>query len=432
MPQSRRSFLAASLALPALRASLRESPEAFAERRRNLAAAVGQGLIALLGHSESDGQSGFTGFRQESNFYYLTGHDEPGAALLIAPARGKDPYREVLFLPTRTGVAARWSGPLRSPDKAGGLGFEEVLDRDKFREGLRKLLRDRRKLYGLLPDSLGRTGTASMERLHDAADTRDIRDVRADLARMRSVKSPREIAIIQRAVDATVEAYRAAWAAVEPGSTERAVVAEFVAAAFRAGCERLAFPPMAGAGPNAAILHYQRNDSAIQGGQLLLMDAGAECSRYAADVARTVPVSGTFSPDQRRLYELALGGRNAAIAAARPGATLGGSRPGSLLSMAESFMRARAPKGVDTRLPHAIGHHVGLDVHDPAPPRATLEKGMVLAIEPGVYLPERGLGIRVEDMIEITDHGCRVMSERLPVSADGIEQELKAGPAERP
>lgn len=392
-----------------------------------MAAAVGRGIIGLLGHTESDGQSGFTGFRQESNFYYLTGHDEPGAALLIAPARGADPYREALFLPSRGGIAARWSGPLLAPDDAGGLGFEEVLDRDKFREVLRKSLRDRRRLYGLLPDSLARTGGESAERLQDIAGTRDIRDVRADLARMRSVKSPREIALIQRAVDATMEAYRAAWAVVEEGSAERAVVAEFVGAAFRAGCERLAFPPMAGAGSNATILHYQRNDSELHHGQLLLMDAGVECSRYAADLARTVPVSGKFGSDQRRLYDLTLGARNAAIAAARPGATLGGSRPGSLLTVVEGYMRARAPGGVDTRLPHAVGHHVGLDVHDPAPPRATLAKGMVLAIEPGVYLPERGLGIRVEDMIEITDDGCRVMSDGLPVSADGIEKALEAG-----
>lgn len=387
---------------------------------------MGRGLIALLGHSESEGQSGFTGFRQESNFYYLTGHNEPGAALLIAPARGKDPYREALFLPRREGVAARWSGPLLSPDDAGGLGFEEVLDRERFREVLRKLLRDRRRLYGLLPDSLGRTGGESAERLEGIAGTREIRDVRADLARMRSVKSPTEIALIQRAVDATMEAYRAAWASVEAGLLERAVIAEFVGAAFRAGCERLAFPPIAGAGSNAAILHYQRNDSEMHDGQLLLMDAGVECSRYAADLARTVPVSGKFSPEQRRLYELALGARNAAIAAARPGATLGGSRPGSLLSVAESYMRTRAPGGVDTRLPHAVGHHVGLDVHDPAPPRAALVKGMVLAIEPGVYLPRRGLGIRVEDMIEITDDGCRVMSDGLPASTDGIEKALEA------
>ncbi len=427
LSRSRRSFLAASLALHALRGSQRESPGVFAERRRRLASAVGRGLIALLGHGESEGQSGFTGFRQESNFYYLTGHDEPGAALLVAPARGKDPYREALFLPQRGGFAAKWSGPLLSLDGAGSLGFEEALAEESFPGELRKLIRDRKRLYGLRPRGYPETGSESLERLEDIAGTRDIRDVRAELARMRSVKSPGEIALLQGAVDATESAFRAAWTAVEAGLPERAVIAEFVGAAFRAGCERLAFPPMAGTGPNAAILHYQRNDSVMQDGQLLLMDAGVECTRYAADIARTIPVSGTFSAEQRRLYDLALGARRAAVAAARPGATLGGSGPDSLTSVAERYMRDRAPTGVDTRLPHAIGHHVGLDVHDPAPLRSPLQRGMVVAIEPGVYVPERGLGIRVEDMVEITDEGCRMMSGGLPDSADGIEKALAAG-----
>lgn len=386
-------------------------------------------MIALLGHDEFAGRSGFTGFRQESNFYYLTGRSEPGAALLLAPARGRHPYREVLFLPRRGPMAEKWSGPSLSPDAARGLGFEESLDRDRFRDELRTLLRDRKRLYGLLPPGLGREGRESLEQLRDEAGTQDVRDVRADLARMRSVKAPGEIALLQEAVRATESAYRAAWAVVRAGASERSVAAEFVGAAFRAGCERLAFPPMAGSGANAAVLHYQRNDSVMRSGELLLMDAGAECSRYAADMARTVPVKGRFDPEQRRLYEVVLGARDAVVAAARPGVTLGGPAPGSLLSVAERSMRSRAPRGVSTRLPHALGHHVGLDVHDPAPFRAPLRKGMVIAVEPGIYLPERGVGIRVEDMIEITDDGCRVMSAGLPVEADAVESALASGGA---
>lgn len=381
-------------------------------------------MIALLGHDESGGRSGFTGFRQESSFYYLTGHDEPGAALLIAPARGKDSYHEVLFLPSRDSSATRWSGPLVSPEDAGGLGFGEVLDRSKFGEVLRRLLRDRRWLYGLVPTDPGETGSGSADRLREIARTRDIRDIRADLARMRSIKSRSEIGLLQNSVDVTVAAFRAAWAAIGVGVTERAVVAEFVGSAFRAGCRRLAFPPMAGAGANAAILHYQRNSSVMQAGHLLLMDAGVECARYAADVARTVPVGAKFGGDQRRLYELVLGALGAGIAAARPGVTLGGPGPGSLLSVVERFLREQAPSGVQTRLPHAVGHHVGLDVHDPAPVRGALREGMVIAIEPGIYLPDRELGIRVEEMVEITSDGCRVMSAGLPASIAGIERAL--------
>ena len=404
----------------------------FAERRRRLAEAVGSGVIGLLGYERDEGQSGFTGFRQESNFYYLTGHDEPGAALLIAPRRGDAAYREVLLLPARSDAATQWSGPALGVESAESLGFQDVRDASSLRGELRTLLRDRRKLMGLRPRAApGSGGTrerATIERLQAAAGARVVRDVRGPLAAMRAVKSPGEIALLRKAVEATEAAFRAAWRAMAPGATERSVVAEFVGTAFRAGCERLAFPPMAGSGANAAILHYHRNGSIMQEGQLLLIDAGAEYSRYAADMARTVPVGGKFSDRQRLLHELVVSAQRAAIAAAKPGARLFGSEPRSLQSIAERVMRAGAPRGVDGYLPHALGHHVGLDVHDPAPPRGALTEGMVLAIEPGIYLPREGVGIRIEDMVEITRDGCRLMSGRLPASADAIESALADDP----
>ncbi len=412
------------MALPASAGTRRESPEVFAERRRRLASHVGSGVIALVGHDENSGRSGFTGFRQESNFYYLTGHDEPGASLVIAPARRNDSYREILFLPGQGTADVRWSGPLRTPADAGHLGFEEALDADRFRPELRSMLRDRRRLAALRSRSAGDAGGRLLERIEGIAGERAIRELDPALARMRSIKSAGEIELIEDAVRATVRAHRAAWKAVSAGVSEQALVAEFVGAAFRAGCQRLAFPPMAGTGPNAAVLHYQRNDSVMRSGQLVLMDAGGEYSRYAADVARTVPVDGRFSADQRNLYELVLGAQRAAIRSARPGATLGGTGSGSLLAFAERYMRERAPKGLDTNLPHALGHHVGLDVHDPSPYRSPLKPGMVIAIEPGIYIPDRALGIRIEDMIEITEDGCRLLTGDLPTSPDDVEEAL--------
>ena len=413
--------------MPALAAGARrESPGVFAERRRRLASDVGSGVIVLVGHDEESGRSGFTGFRQESNFYYLTGYDEPGAALVIAPSRGKAGYREILFLPNRDDAAARWSGPVRAPDEAGESAFQEALQESEFRPALRALLRDRKRLFAVRSRAASEVANRLLQRVEGIAQDRDIRDVGPELARMRSIKSPEEIALIEEAARATVSAHRAAWSAVSAGRSEQDLVAEFVGAAFRAGCRRLAFPPMAGCGPNATVLHYQRNDSVLRTGQLVLMDAGGEHSRYAADVARTVPVDGTYTSDQRRLYDLVLGALEAAIGRARPGATLGGTGPSSLLAVAERFMRDRAPRGMDTNLPHALGHHVGLDVHDPAPFRSPLKPGMVLAIEPGVYFPDRGIGIRIEDMIEITGDGCRRLTRELPVAPDEVEAALAA------
>ena len=428
---SRRSLLACCAALPALQGVEQEGPAVFAARRRQLAEAVGRGAIALLGYGEDEGQSGFTGFRQESNFYYLTGHDEPGAALLIAPGHGRDPYREVLFLPRRSGRAKTWSGPPLRPEDAGRLGLQEVLWVTKWKRELRALLRDRRHLFGLRPRSVPGLGAVRdarlFERLSEAAGKAEIRDARGPLAAQRSIKSDGEIALLQKAADATVVAYRAAWTAVQAGATEREVMAELVAAAFKAGCERLAFPPMVGAGRRATVLHYRRNDGILQDGQLLLMDAGGEFSRYAADISRTIPVGGRFSARQRRLYELVLGAQRAAVAAARPGAPLHGPGPHSLETIAQRYLRAHAPSGIATHLPHALGHHVGLDVHDPAPGRDVLRKGMVVAIEPGLYVPDEGLGIRIEDMVEVTAGGCRVMSRGLASDAGSIEEVLAAG-----
>ena len=379
----------------------------------------------MLGYTDAEGQSGYTGFRQESNFYYLTGHAEPGAALLIAPARGAQPYREVLFLPERMGIATLWDGPALDPGNGSETGFEEVRKAADFPRALRSFLKDRKELHGLRPSASMAANRlpskALFDRLQALAKTADVRDLHAPLAALRCIKSLGEVAALQAAADATVIAFRAAWSAVRGGVSEHAVVAELVGAALRQGCERLSFPPMAGTGSNATVLHYTRNRSVLRDGQLLLIDAGGERGRYAADVARTVPVSGRFTSRQRELYEAVLGAQRAVLARAGPGMALNGSGPESLQTVAEREMRRLLPRGVGASLPHALGHHVGLDVHDPAPRRGVLREGMVVAIEPGLYLPNEKLGIRIEDMVAITENGCRVMTAALPKGAAAIE-----------
>lgn len=400
----------------------------FADRRRELADRVGRGVLALLGYTDDEGQSGFTGFRQESNFYYLTGHAEPGAALLIAPAWRGQPYREVLFLPERHRMETLWNGPALVPGTTSG--FEEVRAAADLPRTLRSFLRDRKELHGLRPRasmSANRLPSkARFDRLQAIAKNADVRDLHDPLASMRCIKSPGEIAALQAAADATMAAFRAAWSAVRNGVSEHAVAAELAGEALRQGCDRLAFPPMAGSGSNATVLHYTRNRSVMKDGELLLIDAGGEYGRYAADVARTVPVRGRFSSRQRELYNAVLGALRVVLARAGPGMALNGSGPESLQTVAEREMRRLLPRGVGASLPHALGHHVGLDVHDPAPRRAVLRKGMVVAIEPGLYLPNENLGIRVEDMVEITEDGCRVMSAALPKDAEAIEDALAA------
>ena len=418
--------MAACAALPPWGVAGATAADEYAQRRRKLAEAIGRGVIALVGSTESEGRSGFTGFRQESSFFYLTGHEEPGAALLIAPARGGLPYREILFLADPAGRSREWSGPSLQPEDAGHLGFAEVLTESKFRRSLRSFLRDRPRLAGLAEARPADDAQARSrhERLVEAAGREPTRDIRLPLAALRSIKSPAEVSLIQASVEATEVGFRDAWARVADGATEREVAAGLIGGAFRAGCERLAFAPIVAAGSHATILHYQRNSGRLEDGQMLLIDAGGERDRYAADISRSVPVSGRFSERQRLLYEAVLEALEQALNAVKPGAVLGGAARNSIESVAQRVLRRRAPRGADSYLPHAIGHHVGLDVHDPTPPGRALEPGMVLAIEPGLYLPEEGIGIRVEDMVEVTGDGCRVMSAGLPRSADALEAAL--------
>ncbi len=407
----------------------REPRETYARRRKVLAESVGDGLIVVLGYDEYEGQSGQSSFRQESHFYYLTGHNEPGAALAVAPERGRQPYREILFLPENDEHASKWLGPRLGVEDAEELGVDEVLPRSELESRARTLLKDRKRLYGLLPGGPGRDRNAAerlLARLQDLCRRKDVRDVRDHLARQRAIKSADEIETIQKAVDASIEGHLAAWKTIRPGVTEQQVAGAMVGATLTAGCERMAYPPIVGSGLNSTILHYDRNDAALAAGGVVLMDVGGEYSRYAADVTRTVPVSGAFSDRQRKIYDLVLGAQKQALAAVKPGARLYSRVPGGLTRIVERYFERHGEPGIGSKFTHGLGHHVGLDVHDPHPPDDELRRGMVLTIEPGLYLSDEGFGIRIEDMAVVTGDGCRVMTGRLPKEADAVEAAMAA------
>jgi Xaa-Pro aminopeptidase len=242
---------------------------------------------------------------------------------------------------------------------------------------------------------------------------------------MRAVKSRGEIGLLQRAVDATIAAHRAAWRSLKPGLFEYQVMGVMLGAMIDRGCLRPAYPPIIGAGLNSTILHYTDVSGKVQAGDLILMDVGGEYAQYAADITRTVPVNGRFDDHQRVLYEIVLAAQQAAIAAVKPGSSLTGSGHGGLAAVARDVLdrlgRERLGEPLGKYFTHGIGHHVGLEVHDPADAQTPLEAGMVITIEPGVYIPEEKIGIRIEDMIEVTDGGARVMSAALPREPAGIE-----------
>ncbi|MGH9629874.1 MAG: M24 family metallopeptidase, partial [Bryobacteraceae bacterium] len=257
---------------------------------------------------------------------------------------------------------------------------------------------------------------------------REIADAAIPVARLRMKKSPAEIALIRKSTDVTIEAHRAAWDMIRPGVGEYEVAAAMSAVYFSRGCERHAYAPIVGSGPAGTILHYSRNNRRVDQGELVLMDVGAECSMYATDLTRTVPATGKFTARQREIYEIVLGAQKAAIAAAKPGMTISKTGPDSLYKIAleyiDSHGKDRNGNSLGRYFTHGLSHHVGLDVHDPYDPSLPLAAGMVITVEPGIYIPEEKIGIRIEDVVLITENGAEVLSSKLPAEADQIEKAL--------
>jgi Xaa-Pro aminopeptidase len=241
------------------------------------------------------------------------------------------------------------------------------------------------------------------------------------------MKSPAELVLIQKASDATVAAHLAAWHAMKAGKSEYEIAAVMTDTYFSMGCERSAYSPIVGSGPNSVILHYSANRRRMDSGEVVVMDVGAECGDYATDVTRTVPVNGKFTARQKEIYEIVLGAQKAAIAAVKPGIKVG-RREGedTLYMIAFDYINTHGKDSKGAALgkyfTHGLGHHVGLDVHDPGPTTIELKAGMVITIEPGIYIPEENLGVRIEDTILVTENGAKILSGALPKEVEEIEK----------
>jgi len=197
-----------------------------------------------------------------------------------------------------------------------------------------------------------------------------------------------------------------------------------------AGCETEAYAPIVGSGFNSTVLHYNKLDRQIDGGEVVLMDVAGQYSGYAADVTRTLPADGKFTPRQREIYEIVLGAQNAVIAAIKPGVTLR-----ALQQISMDYINSHGKDKEDRTLGryyiHGISHHIGLNVHDPSGPSRPLETGMVITVEPGIYIPEENLGVRIEDDVLVTPAGSKVLTARLPRSPDEIEKIMAEGKTDR-
>jgi len=427
--------------LPAL-AWEREPLAVYHERRVRLVRETGgDGVIVLFGYKDADVAASVTTFHQNENFYYLTGWNEPNAMMLLVPKAPKpggapELEKEILFIPARNLFEEKWNGPKLGPDDPDAstrTGFLTVKAASLFQSDLLEALKAFPKIYAELtpqPESGEDYFQAEIvSNLRGMAPLATLADVRPHVERQRALKSPGEIALLRKAVDASVESHLAAAKTVRPGVWEYEVAARMEYEFRRRGCEWPAYPPIVGSGFFSTVLHYDADDQQMKDGDVVVMDVAGSYSGYAADITRTLPVNGHFTSRQREIYETVLGAQNAAIAAAKPGMSIGRGK-NSLHEIAFNYINTHGKDMHGNPLGqyfiHGLGHSIGLNVHDPMNYNMPLQPGMVVTMEPGVYIPEEKIGVRIEDDILITQDGNELLSRRLPRGVEEIEK-LMAG-----
>jgi Xaa-Pro aminopeptidase len=415
--------------------------EDYQARRADLGQTV-DGPIVIFGYTGHEDASEVAVFFQEPYFYYLTGHDEPGAALVILPRPPQPGIVDyltppaILYLLARDPSQEKWEGPKLGPEDPGvqeKTGFSTVEPLSNLKTDLAKLAKTYKTFYTLMPpkDENGYPHfTKSVAILREDLPEAKLKDITPQLDAMRQVKSAGELALMQKAIDLSIDAHLDAMKNMRPGLFEYQVAARMKEIHELGGCEREAYAPIVGTGFDSTVLHYSVLDAQIKDGDVVVMDVGGEYGGYAADITRTVPANGKFTARQREIYDIVLGAQNAALAAVKPGAVLYGAK-GSLQQIVTDYIDShghdKEGRTLGRYYPHGISHHLGLDVHDPGDRTRPLEAGMVVTVEPGIYIPEENLGVRIEDDVLVTSDGYKILTARLPRTADEIEKIMAEG-----
>lgn len=389
-------------------------------------------------------------FRQDSDFYYLTGFEEPDSIAVIAPGRE---HKYTLFVRPRDPEQEIWVGRRAGVEGAKSeFGADESFPVAEFDEKLQDILDGAEKLYYRLGvhsdlDSKIIQRIAQMRALNRKPihPPRTIIDPATIVHEMRVLKSPEEIDLMQKAADIAAEAHVEAMKTVRPGMKEYEVEAQIEQVFRRRGAAGPSYTSIIGAGENATVLHYINNDGELRDGDLLLVDAGAEYKGYASDITRTFPINGRYSEAQREIYDLVLETQMSCVEMVRPGVTHDQLKAHSVEMLTEGMVRLGLLKGKPADLikeekykqfyMHGLGHLLGIDVHDVGiyyydKTSRALEPGVVMTVEPGIYvapdtkdIPEKylGIGVRIEDDVLCTNNGPRVLTSKVPKQAEEIE-----------
>lgn len=428
----------------------------FARRRRQLMHLAGEDAALLIAAAPERMRSADAAwpYRQDSDFHYLTGFPEPHAVLALLP--GRDAAESILFCRERDAERERMDGPRLGTEGAVEVcGVDDAFPIDDIDDILPGMLEGRARVYchfGQEPEFDARL-LAWMRRLRalrgGGVVPKEFLALGYLLHDMRLYKSAAEIKLMRRAAKVSVAAHRAAMRCVRPGVAEYEVEAELLRTMRAQGAVSAYMPSVAG-GVNACIMHYNANRALLRDGDLLLIDAGAEVDCYAADITRTFPVNGRFTRDQRALYEVVLAAQEAAIEQVRPGRPFSAAHDAAVEVIAEGLRALKLLRGSVAKIledgsyrryfPHKTGHWLGLDVHDVGDYRIdgeprVLEPGMVVTVEPGVYIPPdadgpaarwAGTGIRIEDDVLVGRDGPQVLTEGVPKQVEAIEAWMSA------
>jgi len=425
----------------------------FSRRRQNLLGMLEPHSIAIIPAASQAMRNRDTEFpfRQDSDFLYLTGFEEPDAVAVLLPGRAHGEY--VLFCHERDPVQELWNGARAGTDGAcERFGADDAFPLADIDDILPGLIEGRERVYY----SMGRSRDFDARVMAWVASIRskvaagavppgEFTDLDHLLHEQRLFKSAAELRQMRRAAQITAEAHCRAMRQCRPGLYEYQLEAELLHEFSRQGTRNTAYPSIVAGGSNACTMHYTTNAQKLRKGDLVLIDAGCEYRGYASDVTRTFPVSGRFSRRQRALYEIVHQAQQAAIDAVRPGADWNAPHDASVVVITEGLVALGLLKGrVSTLIKrgayrdfymHRVGHWLGLDVHDvgdyrPGGQWRVLEPGMVMTVEPGLYIapdnqrvpaPWRGIGIRIEDDVLVTAEGCEVLGGGAPTAPDDIE-----------
>lgn len=430
-------FVILSLCCLSANATQRQSNADYHARRAALAKLMQGGALVLFAPTEAEGPNDLYGFRQDDNFYYLTGWTEPGAAILIK----SNPYVEILFLAEHNATQEKWTGPKLGPgdpNAAQETGFDKVESLDKMHDELLKVLPQPRAIVfaDLGSDGQSTASTGPVEWLRRGNSFPNyiaFRDANPLIDHLRTVKDAGEIERITKAVEASEASHVAALKAIHPGVTEREIAALMQYEFGKRGCERPAYAPIVGSGFYSTVLHYSDDSHTMKDGDVVVMDVAGEYSMYASDITRTAPVNGKFTARQREIYDIVLGAQEAAMHAFQAGKSrlaTSHTDPDSLYKAAFDYINSHGKdlhgEPLGKYFIHGLGHHVGLNVHDANDASLPLDKGMVFTIEPGIYIPEEKLGVRIEDMFMVGQDGKLIMMTKdLPHTAEEVEAAMK-------